>query len=277
MVNDYKKEDLEIVIATMHRDSLDFLVPIFPFSHFAKFSILIINQTVGNQLLHSDFPSVRVINSFEKGLSKSRNLGLQNSKGKIILLTDDDVVYDALFIEKILKSFGKYPEASAITFCAINNEGIPLKKYWSKERKLTTKFDIFRFMSIEIALNCTKFEKLNFKFDENFGLGSPFALGEENIFMFDIFQKQHSLYFVPEIIVAHPIEVSDVTTNFLQKYYSQGAFLSRINDGFTTNLFLKLFFDLKQKKLKLNQIVSAFKSALAGKNDFYKIQNECKN
>jgi glycosyltransferase involved in cell wall biosynthesis len=43
--------------------------------------------------LVSDFPSVRVVNSFEKGLSKSRNLGLLNAHGKIVLLADDDEVF----------------------------------------------------------------------------------------------------------------------------------------------------------------------------------------
>ena len=47
----FKKEDLEIVIATMNRNSLDFLIPMFPFCHFSNFPILIVNQTHENKLL----------------------------------------------------------------------------------------------------------------------------------------------------------------------------------------------------------------------------------
>ena len=106
---EFKKEDVEIVIATMNRNSLDFLIPMFPFCHFSEFSILIINQTEENNLLTSEFPSVRVINSFERGLSKSRNLGLENAKGNIILISDDDEIFKKDFdsIIKCLQRFSK--------------------------------------------------------------------------------------------------------------------------------------------------------------------------
>ena len=97
----YTKEAIEIIIATMNRDSLDFLIPMFPFAHFSDFSILIVNQTHENAILPSDFPTVKVINSFEIGLSNSRNLGLKNSQGEILILADDDEVFEPDFIEII--------------------------------------------------------------------------------------------------------------------------------------------------------------------------------
>ena len=42
----FQETDIEILIATMHQDSLDFLLPMFPFLHFSNFRILIVNQTV---------------------------------------------------------------------------------------------------------------------------------------------------------------------------------------------------------------------------------------
>jgi glycosyltransferase involved in cell wall biosynthesis len=250
----------------------------FPFCHFSEFSILIVNQTQENNLLHSDFLSVRVINSFEKGLSKSRNLALKNAKGKIVLLTDDDVVFEADFQGKIIDSFNKYPKATAITFCIKNDKGDLFKKYPKHLKKLTSKLDVFQYMSVEIVLNMTIIHQLNCKFDEDFGLGSRFPLNEENIFMVDLLNFKQSLFFVPKVILSHPANVSDTKVNFRDKYYIQGAFLARINDE--TNiiyLFAKLFFDIKQRKLKVCQIFSAIKSANKGKNDFYNLKNENKN
>ncbi|MBC8882665.1 hypothetical protein H9X57_02430 [Flavobacterium piscinae] len=77
MTNQFTPNDLEIIISTMNQTSLNFLVPMFPMCHFSAFSILIINQTTENNVLVSEFESVKVINSFEKGLSKSRNLGIK--------------------------------------------------------------------------------------------------------------------------------------------------------------------------------------------------------
>ena len=93
LAKEFKKEGVEVVIATMNSNSLDFLIPMFPFCHFSEFSILIVNQTKGNNLLTSDFPSVRVVNSFDRGISKSRNLGLERARGKIILISDDDEIF----------------------------------------------------------------------------------------------------------------------------------------------------------------------------------------
>ena len=77
----------------MNRDNLDFLIPMFPSANFADFTILIVNQTTEKKLMNSDFPNLKVINSFEKGLSKSRNLALKNATKKILLIADDDVIY----------------------------------------------------------------------------------------------------------------------------------------------------------------------------------------
>ena len=54
---------------------------------------MIINQTTQDKQLESDLSNVRVINAFELGLSKSRNLALQHSTADIVLFADDDVEY----------------------------------------------------------------------------------------------------------------------------------------------------------------------------------------
>jgi glycosyltransferase involved in cell wall biosynthesis len=277
LTEQFKKLDVEILVSTMNRDSLDFLIPMFPFCHFSEFSILIVNQTLEDKLLASEFPTVRVINSFEKGLSRSRNLALKNAAGKIVLIADDDVIYEPNFEDIIINSFNKYPNAAAITFSVKNDKGDLFKNYPKKEKKLITKLDVFQFMSVEIALNNSLFQLLNRRFDERFGLGAKFSLSEENILMHDLLQLKQPLFFVPEVILLHPANVSDTKLGFIEKYYIQGAFLARIDGEFYIDLCLKLFFDLKQKKLKVIQLFSAIKSANSGKNDFYNLENEIKN
>ena len=113
----------------MNRNTLDFLIPMFPFCHFSDLSILIVNQTEEKKLLVSDFPSIRVINSFEKGLSKSRNLALKNAIGKIVLIADDDVVYKKDFDTKIVQAHNRYNNKAAISFCIEKPNGLLYKKY----------------------------------------------------------------------------------------------------------------------------------------------------
>ncbi len=265
----FKKEDLEIVLATMNRNSLDFLIPMFPFSDFSNFSILIVNQTQENNLLISEFPSVRVINSFEKGLSKSRNSGLKNAQGKVLLIADDDVVFKNDFDSIIIDTYNKFPSATSICFYAEKPDGTLFKSSLSKTKEKISQLELFNILSIEMTFNSEMLAKLGLQFDENFGLGSRFKMGEEAIFLSDVKSKNQQLIIEPQVVVVHPPVSTDDTISFEERYYIQGAFFKRVkNINYYLGLFLKVFFDLKQHKIKMSQVFSAIKNANGGKNDF---------
>ena len=63
-----------------------------------KSNYLIINQTDNKKV---DINNPKVITKFEKGLTKSRNMAIDKSIGDIILLADDDVIYNDDY-EKII-------------------------------------------------------------------------------------------------------------------------------------------------------------------------------
>lgn len=255
----YKETDVEILISTMNKDSLDFLIPMFPFLHFSNFSIVVINQTKNDRLLVSDYPNIRVFNSSDIGLSKSRNLALKNATGKILLIADDDVVYQEGFLSKITASHNQYKEATTITFSAIQTNGSFLKKYPLVSKTKMNSFDILNTSSIEITLKKDKIESLGIQFDENFGLGSTFEMGEEAIFLFDLKSKKEQLVFIPEVIVSHDSNTTSKKRTILENYYIQGALFTRIfHDKYKKWIFIKMFFDLKQRKIKwriLNKIL----------------------
>ena len=268
MIKEFKKGDLEIVLATMNRDSLDFLIPMFPFSHFSEFPILIINQTSENKLLVSDFPSVRIVNSFEKGLSKSRNLGLKNAHRKIVLLADDDEVFKEDFENNILEAHNNYPEAASICFAIEDSKGFLFKKYPAKPKLQLNNLDLFSILSIEISLKTKSLHQ----FDTDFGLGSSFLMGEEAIFLSDLKKKKQNIIIVPTVISSHPSDSTDDKLNFEQRYYIQGAFLTRVSkNNYLKWIFLKLFFDIKHNRIEINQVFAALKSANKGKEAYQQI------
>ncbi|UWY30486.1 glycosyltransferase family 2 protein [Flavobacterium sp. TR2] len=270
----FKETDIEILISTMNRDSLEFLIPMFPYSHFSDFSILIVNQTQSERILTSAYSNVRVVNSFEKGLSKSRNLALENALGKILVIADDDVVYQNGFLTKIIGAYNKFPEAAAIHFSAVNLNGDLIKKYPSDTKADLSIFDILNTSSIEVTLNKEVIVASQIQFDQNFGLGAVFEMGEEAIFLSDLKAKQKQLVFEPQIIVKHESQTSSVRKNEEEKYYIQGALFTRMfKKKYVFWLYLKLFFDLKQKKIKLENIRTVLKSAKSGHNKFEQIQN----
>jgi glycosyltransferase involved in cell wall biosynthesis len=273
--NPFKKEDVQILLSTMNRNSLDFLIPMFPFTHFSNFSILIINQTKVNKDLVSQFPNVKIINSYEIGLSKSRNTGLKNATGKIVLFADDDVVFKENFDGKLVQAYNKYPDSVVIVFEIENEQGGKYRKYPTKEMPLTSYFQFFNCLSIEISVNKKVFDKLNASFDANFGLGSEFQMGEEAIFLIDLYRKNKQIHFYPEAIVVHPLMSTDDKLDFVMRYYIQGAFLTRVFDfGFYFQLAMKLFFDIKQKRIRFKQVPPAMSKALEGKKKYSDYKNE---
>jgi len=273
----FTETDVEILISTMNQDSLDFLVPMFPFLHFSNFRILIINQTQVGKELVSIYPNVRIINSFEKDLSKSRNLALENAQGKILVIADDDVIYQQGFVAKIINAYNQFPDAAAINFCAVKSDGSLIKNYPKHSKKNLNAFDIFNTSSIEMTLNKAILDKTKIRFDENFGLGAMFEMGEEAIFLFDLKSKKQQLVFEPKVIVKHPELTSSAKKSIEEKYYIQGALYTRIfKSNYIYWIFVKLFFDLKQRKIRFGEFKSALKSSKKGHQKFEKLQHDTK-
>lgn len=269
----FKETDVEILISTMNRDSLDFLVPMFPLLHFSNFRILIINQTQSGKKIESEYSNVRIVNSFEKGLSKSRNLALENALGKILVIADDDVLYQEGFINKIVNAYNKFPDAASIKFCAVKAGGNLTKKYPDHSKKSLNVFDILNTRSIEMTLNRIILDKTRIRFDENFGLGGIFEMGEEAIFLLNLKSKKEQLVFEPEVIVQHKEPTSSEKKSIEEKYYIQGALFTRIfKSNYIYWIFVKFFFDLKQHKLKFHELRLALKSSKQGHAKFEKLQ-----
>jgi len=269
----FQETGIEILIATMHQDSLDFLLPMFPFLHFSNFRILIVNQTQNGIILKSEYSNIRVINSFEKGLSKSRNLALENALGKILVIADDDVVYQEGFDSTIIKAYNQFPKAAAIRFCAVKVNGDLIKKYPQSSKTNLNVFDILSTSSIEMTLNAAILDQSKIRFDENFGLGGIFKMGEEAIFLFDLKNKNQPLAFDPQIIVKHQELTSSDKKSIGEKYFIQGALFTRIfKSNYIYWIFVKFFFDLKQQKIRFRELKSAFKSSKEGHQKFEKLQ-----
>ncbi|GGF25625.1 glycosyltransferase family 2 protein [Flavobacterium limi] len=274
MGNIFTENDIEILISTMNQTSLDFLFPIFPSKHFSNYNILIINQSETTTLA-SEFPSVRIINSEGVGLSKSRNLAIKNAIGKICVIADDDIVYQEEFLMRICNAHNKFPDAAVINFCAVNAGGKLMKKYPLRAKSNLSIFNILNTISVEMTFNNKVLEASNVSFDENFGLGGVFEMGEEAAFLTDLRKKNKQLVFEPSVIVLHAELTSSNKKNWVESYYISGALFTRIfKNNYIFWLLIKLFFDLKQNKIGLKNIKTVISSANRGHKDYQRIKNK---
>ncbi len=271
MTNPFSVNDVEILIATMNKTSLEFLELMFPYKHFSEFNILIVNQTSQNQILTSNYLNVRVLNSFEKGLSKSRNLAIENSSKKIVLIADDDIVYNQNFEIEVCKAFNEAKSNSIITFNhqRIGNkisQNLSLKSY---QHTLKT---IDKVCSIEIAFQINAIKKSKIKFDELFGLGATFETAEENLFLRDALQKNLLISYYPTVIVTHSLITSGKKEGSDKLIFARAALYYKTKGVFGYLTLLKHIYQLvKNKSITINDVFNKLKIGLLGIKKFKEI------
>jgi glycosyltransferase involved in cell wall biosynthesis len=267
MLNVFSENDFEILIATKDRSNLDFLQPMFPHEHFSTFNLLIVNQTE-NAILQSDFDSVRVLNTNEKGLSKSRNKAIQNASNNICLFTDDDVIFTENLKIKILSAFEKDLKASIITF---NHVRIGDSEPQKKQNKTFehNKESIWNVSSIEIAFKLNDIKRSNISFDENFGLGSFFETAEEVLFLQSALSQNLKVSFNPEIIVSHPQFSSGKNEGSDSIIYGRSALFYKLYHNFAYVWLIKyVFFLIRRKSIKISEIQKKIKTGINGISRF---------
>ena len=68
------------------------------------------NNSAGNPC------KIKFISTKERGLSKSRNMAIRNSRADLCLIADDDECLDTDYPQTIIEAFQKYPQADIIAF-----------------------------------------------------------------------------------------------------------------------------------------------------------------
>lgn len=190
-------------------------------------------------------PNVKVYPKREKGLSKSRNILLQGARevrADYIIISDDDVEYDfdnLVVFKEFVESNQDSP--AHYQFKSSDLSGKDRKKYSSKKYELGI-LDIFKVSSIEICLNISLLDSQNICFDEQFGLGARYPVGEEAVLLADIKKNKQKIIFIPIAITIHPIESTGILL-FTQPLMvmSRGAMFKRCFGTLTGFVMLLLF------------------------------------
>lgn len=177
---------VEVLISTMNQKNIKELV---------KQMNIQTDAIVINQCGHDSYYSfkynkrlIRVFNSSEKGLSRSRNLALKNAKADICVIADDDMVYEDNYENIIINEYKNNESADILTFAigGCNRKPLLLAK---KINYLTS----MKIHSVQMTLLRKKIIDKKLSFDVNFGAGSKLFMGEENIFLFDCLKNNVSI------------------------------------------------------------------------------------
>ena len=162
---------------------------------------------------------VRFICTKGRGLSKSRNMALKNASGEICMLCDNDVCYVDGYEEKIVSEFNKHKDADIIVFFIERPERkVPVFNRTKSMNWLST----MKIFSPEVAFRIESINRAKLCFDENFGAGARYSMGEENIFLYDALRAGLKIIYVPLKIAS----LLDTESTWF-KGYNEDFFINR--------------------------------------------------
>lgn len=176
-----------------------------------------------------------------QGVAKNRNNALKHRvKGAICMLADDDVVYFNDAFSKIISLFEADKGIEILTFKIKTFRGSDYKSY----KKFPFKHNIKTLSNIgiiDVAFKEEVIAKYNLSFDEKFGPGGYYSIGEDFIFMTDAIKKKVNIFYRPVDIVQH----GDVGTGQILRddiVYGRGAMFGRVFGllSFTLNVYFAI-------------------------------------
>lgn len=215
---------IEVLLSTMNQKNFDIVEKCN-----IKSDAIIINQCNEEkiEIKKYSFGVVKMIYSKTRGLSKSRNLALENAKGDICILCDDDIVYYDNYVSIIENAFYENSTADLIVFNikSINTNVRNQEKLFEKVKKIPF---YKSYSSVHIAFKRKSIIDKKIVFDTNFGTGSgTYSFAEDSLFFNEVHKNKLISIVYPAIIAELYSEKSSWFQGFNKKYfYDTGAFVA---------------------------------------------------
>ena len=184
------------------------------------------------------------------GVAKNRNNALNHRvKGSICLLCDDDVIYFEDSFDTLISTFNDDPTIEFLTFKIKTFSGKDYKKYSDEAYRHTVR-SLSNIGIIDVAFKEEVIDKYNLNFDERFGPGGQYAIGEDFIFMMDALKRKANIYYKPLAIVQHD-EIGTGQRLRDDIILGRGAMFTRVFG--VAGFILNIYFSLKNRK-KYNSV-----------------------
>ena len=227
---------------------------------------VVVNQCGQDSVVEFDYRGypIKWINSSEIGLSRSRNLAIKNSTADICVLADDDLVYVDEYSAHILNEFVKIKGADILAF-RVDGIGRIFKTYPKSIKKLNF-ISSMKVSSVQIAFKRKRFIDHSFFFKEEFGAGSIFYAGEENVLLSECRRVGFKLYFVPTKVADLHMGDSTWFEGFNERYFiAKGASFTAMSKSLAILLIVQFAFRKRTLYQHQSTLSQALKSMLKGR------------
>lgn len=264
-----------VVISTMNLTDVGTLIKRMKVSS----DCIVINQTNfdGVEYLNYENINIKLISTSSRGLSKSRNLGLEMAKDtQFIYFCDDNFEFSDNYLDILNDACSKNVNCDGFIFRVFRDEGSDNLGFKEPPKRLSY-ISALGVATPQIIINAKFLHKHGIRFDENFGSGSQFGSGEENILLFECLSKNAKIVGVDKILgYKRNIRPSTWFKGFdLDFLFNKGAIFTRLSKRFSAVLIMQ-FLIRKYSIYRKNGIsfLKAFKIMFDGRRYFLGLKNE---
>ena len=158
---------------------------------------IIINQCDNDSYRETDYEGHRICiyDMNERGVGASRNQALSKATADIILFSDEDIVYESGYAERILQEFEKRPDVQMLLF---NVDVIEERRtYYTEEETKIGLLNCGRYPAYSFACKREELLKRGIKYSLLFGGGAKYSNGEDSLFIQECIKKGMKIYALP--------------------------------------------------------------------------------
>lgn len=180
---------------------------------------IIINQTdcFAYESFTQHGKQIQAYSFAEKGVGLSRNNALLRGTGDILLFSDEDIVYDAGYEQRILEEFEKHPEADMLLFNM--RVGEERATYYTNQFHRVHVWNAGRYPTYSFAIRKEVLHASHITFSLLFGGGAKYSNGEDSLFLKDCLSYGMKVYAVPVEIGAETVRESTWFNGYHEKFF----------------------------------------------------------
>lgn len=225
--------EISLIISTYGRyEELDLLLKSLSEQEFdlKAFEVIIVdqNEILDLQSLVEKYKEVLTMNYCKvtfKGLSKAKNKGIELARGRILTFPDDDCTFYADTISNAIGYLQENPAVDVVYGKVFDRQTKRnIMRNWSNTQ---LELNLLNFSLNYSAITC--FTKSRMKFDENYGVGSAIASGEELDYIIRAINEGLIVKYTPAIEVWHPeLNINTMPVGKIYNYaYGYAAILRK--------------------------------------------------
>ena len=208
----------DLVVATVGRaDELGRLLDSLEAQDYPSLRVVVVDQNA--DLRAEDLlvgrPLELVHLRSETGLSRARNVALEQVRADVLAFPDDDCVYPPGLLQRVAERFAHDKTLDGLTGRAADSSGRSARSWKDDVARLTDDNLWNRAISFTIFLRRSVVDRVGI-FDERLGLGSPepWGSGEEIDFLVRAIRQGSRIEYDPALVVQHDVRENDAHIGF---------------------------------------------------------------